>query len=59
MRAATPIPERWRFEFDASLAAGFTSPYAGPHLMALALDADALAERRGELRYPPAFAALG
>jgi putative acetyltransferase len=48
-----------RFGFAASLAAGFISPYAGPHLMALALRADALAERTGELRYPSAFAALG
>ncbi len=48
-----------RFGFAASLAAGFLSPYAGPHLMALALRADALSERTGELRYPPAFAALG
>jgi putative acetyltransferase len=48
-----------RFGFAASLAAGFVSPYAGPHLMALALRADALAEPEGELRYPSAFAALG
>ena len=48
-----------RFGFEASLAVGFNSPYAGPHLMALALRADALVTREGELRYPPAFAALG
>lgn len=48
-----------RFGFDASLADGFASPYAGPHLMALALGTDALAARSGELRYPRAFAALG
>ena len=48
-----------RFGFAASLAEGFISPYAGPHLMALTLRADALAKRTGELRYPPAFAELG
>jgi putative acetyltransferase len=48
-----------RFGFAASLAEGFVSPYAGPHLMALALRADSLAERTGELRHPSAFAALG
>jgi putative acetyltransferase len=48
-----------RFGFAASLADGFVSPYAGPHLMALALRSGALAERSGDLRYPPAFAALG
>jgi putative acetyltransferase len=48
-----------RFGFAASLAEGFASPYAGPHLMALTLRDDGLAERTGELRHPPAFAALG
>lgn len=48
-----------RFGFGAQLAEGFTSPYAGPHLMALPLRPDALADRAGELRYPAAFAALG
>ena len=48
-----------RFGFAASAAEGFVSPYTGPHLMALALRADAVVERTGELRYPPAFAALG
>jgi putative acetyltransferase len=47
-----------RFGFHASLAEGFDSPYAGAHLMALSLSENALAERAGELRYPPAFAAL-
>jgi putative acetyltransferase len=47
-----------RFGFGASLAAGFDSPYAGPHLMAMALKAGALDHRGGELRYPAAFAAL-
>jgi putative acetyltransferase len=48
-----------RFGFTALLAEGFASPYAGPHLMAVALCADGLAQRAGELCYPPAFAALG
>ncbi|HEY3637907.1 MAG TPA: N-acetyltransferase [Rhizomicrobium sp.] len=47
-----------RFGFNASLAEGYISPYAGPHLMALNLRADIPAERKGELRYAPAFAAL-
>jgi putative acetyltransferase len=48
-----------RFGFDPALAAGFTSPYAGPHLMALALQSDGLPLRKGSLEYPAAFAALG
>lgn len=48
-----------RFGFCARLAEGYSSPYAGPHLMALALRADGLAERTGELRHPQAFSALG
>jgi putative acetyltransferase len=48
-----------RFGFAASVAEGFGSPYAGPHLMALVLQEDGLSERDGELRYPPAFAAPG
>ena len=48
-----------RFGFAAQLAEGFASPYAGPHLMGLALREHALSERTGELRYPGAFAALG
>ena len=47
-----------RFGFAAELAEGFASPYAGPHLMGLALREHALSRRTGELRYPPAFAAL-
>lgn len=47
-----------RFGYDLALAAGFSSPYAGPHFMALALRG-ALPERRGEVHYAPAFAALG
>ena len=47
-----------RFGFDAALAAGFSSPYAGPHFMALAL-ADVLPAPSGALVHAPAFAALG
>jgi putative acetyltransferase len=48
-----------RFGFDASLAAGFSSPYAGPHLMALVLRPGGVAACSGELRHPSAFAMLG
>jgi putative acetyltransferase len=47
-----------RFGFEAALAAGFQSPYAGPHFMARALTAQ-LSVRDGPVAYPPAFAALG
>jgi len=45
-----------RFGFEREAAAGFTSPYAGPHFMMLAL-APSL-PKTGELRHAPAFAAL-
>jgi putative acetyltransferase len=44
-----------RFGFAASLVADFASRYAGPHFMALALKADGLPRRRGEVGYPRAF----
>lgn len=47
-----------RFGFSAALAAGFGSPYAGPHLMGLELQADGLKVRTGSLRYAQAFADL-
>jgi len=47
-----------RFGFDATLAAGFTSPYSGPHLLALALQSDGLPIQKGSLEYPAAFATL-
>jgi putative acetyltransferase len=47
-----------RFGFDPALASGFTSPYAGPHLMALALQSHGLRVQKGNLDYPAAFAAL-
>jgi putative acetyltransferase len=47
-----------RFGFDPSRAVGFSSPYAGPHLMALALQSAGLPSREGRLEYPAAFAAF-
>jgi putative acetyltransferase len=46
-----------RFGFDATTAAGFLSPYAGEHFMALIL-ADGPAAHSGRLRHAPAFGAL-
>jgi putative acetyltransferase len=47
-----------RFGFDSSLASGFSSPYSGPHLMALALEA-ALPVTSGTIVYAKAFEFLG
>ncbi len=47
-----------RFGFDASLAAGFASPYAGSYLMALALTGS-LPALSGDIEYAPAFTRLG
>lgn len=47
-----------RFGFDPAQASGFISPYAGPHLMVLALKDEVLA-REGRIDYAPAFAMLG
>jgi putative acetyltransferase len=46
-----------RFGFDAALASGFESPYAGPYLMALPLKGS-LAVTSGRIDYAAAFAAL-
>ncbi len=46
-----------RFGFDREAAAGFSSPYAGRHFMALKLSPP-LPATTGELRHAPAFAAL-
>lgn len=46
------------FGFDPALAAGFASPYAGRHFMALALTPP-LPTLSGALVHAPAFAALG
>ncbi|MCB1503408.1 MAG: N-acetyltransferase [Hyphomicrobiaceae bacterium] len=48
-----------RFGFDAELAAGFTSPYAGPYLMVRPLTKAGLDVTSGPVDYAPAFAALG
>jgi putative acetyltransferase len=47
-----------RFGFAAEAAAGFTTPWAGPHFMLRPLVAAPL-PRRGPVAYAPAFAALG
>jgi putative acetyltransferase len=47
-----------RFGFDPTLAAGFSSPYAGPHLMALSLNPEELTIRTGPAEYPRAFSEL-
>ena len=46
-----------RFGFRVEAASGFSSPYAGPHFMALPLS-DPLWPMAGALGHPPAFAAL-
>jgi putative acetyltransferase len=48
-----------RFGFNVGKASGFTSPYAGPHLMALSLGGNELPAVRGIIEYAPAFAKLG
>ncbi len=47
-----------RVGFDAARASGFISPYAGPYLMALALDGE-LPATNGSIDYARAFGALG
>lgn len=47
-----------RFGFDARLAVGFTSAYAGPHLMVAPLHGS-LPAATGQIDYAAAFAALG
>jgi putative acetyltransferase len=47
-----------RFGFRVDLAQDFSSPYAGPHFMALSLGAR-LPASRGRVDYAPAFASLG
>ncbi len=48
-----------RFGFSPALAAGLSSPYAGPHLMGLELQSESLKAQTGVLSYPRAFAGLG
>jgi putative acetyltransferase len=47
-----------RFGFSVADAAPFTSPYAGPHLMALRLGNDLPLPRAGRAEHARAFAAL-
>jgi putative acetyltransferase len=47
-----------RFGFSAALAASFSSPYSGPHFMAVSLSGDRLPENKGEVAYAEAFSAL-
>jgi putative acetyltransferase len=47
-----------RFGFDPALTRGYSSRYAGPHLMGLAFKAGEL-KSEGVLEYAPALAALG
>lgn len=44
-----------RFGFAADTARPFTSPFAGPHFMALLLDKAAILPESGRARYAPAF----
>lgn len=48
-----------RFGFDAAAASGFSSPYAGPYLMAVPLNREHLPARTGAIVHAPAFAAAG
>jgi len=47
-----------RFGFSVGKASGFTSPYAGPHLMALSLGGNELSADAGIIEHAPAFAKL-
>jgi putative acetyltransferase len=47
-----------RVGFNVAKASGFTSPYAGPHLMALSLGGNQLPADAGIIEYAPAFAKL-
>lgn len=48
-----------RFGFSPALAAGFRTPFAGPHLMGLELSEGALSDRKGKIIYAAPFMALG
>ncbi len=47
-----------RFGFDPALAAGFRSPYSGPHLMVLPLRRERMNTRSGPAEYARALADL-
>lgn len=48
-----------RFGYRNELAAPYTSPFAGPHFMAVHLDSALKLPQRGRADYAPAFAAMG
>ncbi len=48
-----------RFGFSVAKAEKFESPYAGPYLMALALQGNDLPCQSGRIDYAPAFLVLG
>lgn len=48
-----------RLGFTVGMANGFTSPYAGPHLMALSIGGSELPVSSGTIQHAPAFAKLG
>lgn len=47
-----------RFGFSVEMAAGFTTPYAGPHWMVRPLGSETLPAMTGRVDYAPAFAEL-
>jgi putative acetyltransferase len=47
-----------RFGFSCSLASGFSCRFAGPHLMAIALNGGSLPQLCGDVSYAAAFDAL-
>lgn len=47
-----------KFGFSVEMAAGFTTPYAGPHWMVRPLGSDDLPAMAGRVDYAPAFAEL-
>jgi putative acetyltransferase len=48
-----------RSGFDVGKASGFTSPYAGPHLMVLPIGRSELPASAGSIQHAPAFAKPG
>jgi putative acetyltransferase len=48
-----------RFGFSVALAAGFSSPYVGPHFMVRPLGDEPLPTLAGRVEYAPAFGRLG
>lgn len=48
-----------RFGFNVGKASGFSSPFAGPHLMAIPIGGSDLPALTGSIQYAPAFGTLG